>query len=375
MQFSHKGKICSFLLVQVPLTFGFVGVFHQDVQAAPVRQGRQVALLQIDRSVALGNRAKPPTVVLVPGHGVNISFIPTGEIIEKIWLDNPQYATLDVDGCLESQHSGRKCDSPGAQVVHLRRIVDLNFPGLHSTPDTTLTVVTRDASSGSRSSNRSVYTFRVAKGSGVPRYSVIEIVSGQGRTAANGANVVNLANNSAGNSEVSSVSYETLATGMQVALAQGILQYRSNLWYRINDFLLRLKAGTPLQMAMGLSGLNERIVSRLRDLGTGNGLDRSPMVPSAPVYSEPDAVYRQAYPAVPSTSRRRSIPVSVPVYQAPQQVPVYSPVYQAPQQVPIYSPVNIAPVYQTPRLVPPVVTPYRSGTAGMTTPPFVPAAY
>jgi len=70
-----------------------------------------------------------PTIALAQGQGVTITFIPTNRIIEKVWLDNPAWVTLDADGCLEGLGSS-KCEQSGATSIHLRRIAPLPIPGL-----------------------------------------------------------------------------------------------------------------------------------------------------------------------------------------------------------------------------------------------------
>lgn len=241
-------------------------VFAAFPQTTLAQERQQfTALRRIDRPEAMGAKAKPPTLALVPGYGLNISFIPTGETIEKIWLDNPQYATLDVDGCLEDLPRSRQCDRPGAQIVHLRRIRDLRFPGLYPTTSTLLTVITNSGQ------QRNVYTFRLIKGQGNPNYITVEVVP-----TSSYSNNITLSNNISQNN--SSIGYNTIATGVQVALAQGILQPRSRLWYRIDSFLLRLKAGTPLQTAATLSGLSDKVVLRLHNLSISNGVNSRPQV-------------------------------------------------------------------------------------------------
>lgn len=290
------------------------------------------ALRRINQEEAVGGKATPPTLALVPGYGLNISFIPTGETIEKIWLDNPQYATLDVDGCLEDLPRDRKCSRPGAQIVHLRRIRDLKFPGLYATGGTLLTVVTN---SGSK---RNVYTFRIMKGEGTPTYNTVEIVPSSGYS-----NNISL--------DDSSISYNTISTGVQVALAQGLIQNRSKLWYRIDNFLLRLQAGTPLPTAAALSGLSEAIVLRLHSLGRGLGVNNAPLSPT-PSYQIPQIPNYQntGYPPTYQTPAR-------PAYRVPsvnQPIPVQTPVYQPPQ-TPNYP---LPPVYQAPVLPTPTYPTY-----------------
>ena len=118
---------------------------------------------QITQQVATGNNSPSiPKIELSPGYGVNISFIKSGEIIEKGWLDNPTFASLDVDGCLSIE--GRECDKEGATVIHLRRIRPLKVTQLPSSNTSLLTVI------ASGKSGRKVYLFKVVMGDKTPTF-------------------------------------------------------------------------------------------------------------------------------------------------------------------------------------------------------------
>jgi hypothetical protein len=107
------------------------------VNAVEIRNG----VKQVSQDIATGNTSqKIPQIELSPGYGVNISFIKSGEIVKKVWLDNPAIASLDVDGCLTGL--SRQCEQSGATVIHLRNINKLKLPQLPSTNTSLLTVVT-----------------------------------------------------------------------------------------------------------------------------------------------------------------------------------------------------------------------------------------
>ena len=125
---------------------------------------------QISQEIATGNSNQQiPQIKLSPGYGVNISFIKRGEIIEKVWLDNPAIASLDVDGCLSGL--GKECNSnDGATVVHLRKIKALKFKQLPSSNSSLLTVITKG------NSQRRIYLFRVSVGYEASTFHTIEII-------------------------------------------------------------------------------------------------------------------------------------------------------------------------------------------------------
>jgi hypothetical protein len=71
------------------ISFPFVNL--PVVNAVEIRQ----VVKQISQDIATGNSSqKIPQIELSPGYGVNISFIKSGEIIEKVWLDNPSFVSL-----------------------------------------------------------------------------------------------------------------------------------------------------------------------------------------------------------------------------------------------------------------------------------------
>ena len=124
---------------------------------------------QITTQVATGNSKKSiPKIELSPGYGVNISFIKSDEIVEKVWLDNPTFASLDVDGCLSVE--GRECDKEGATVIHLRQIKPLNVRQLPFSNTSLLTVIAKGQS------GRKVYLFKVGMGNTTPTYHTLEII-------------------------------------------------------------------------------------------------------------------------------------------------------------------------------------------------------
>ncbi len=126
---------------------------------------RKVAASQVT-----GETAQLQTVKVWNGHGVSISFYRTGEIIKKIWLDDPSKFVFDVDGCLEGL--GRCSQkSTGAGLIHIRRIEKVKIPGLpQATHGAHMTVITESGST------RKSYHFRIVPGSGKPEYSQIEII-------------------------------------------------------------------------------------------------------------------------------------------------------------------------------------------------------
>lgn len=129
---------------------------------------RTVCVFTISSLFSFGSiaQANPGSQILklYPGHGITLSFRAIGETVHKTWLDDPSQVTLDFDdpNCLSAAEK-RTC---AAQVLHLRRINRLSFPGLPQTSTTALTIVT----------NRNIYRFELTfPNSGTPTTDIINV--------------------------------------------------------------------------------------------------------------------------------------------------------------------------------------------------------
>jgi hypothetical protein len=116
-----------------------------------------------------------PTIDIWYQQGTNLSFIPSGETIRKVWLNDPSQVTIDFDGqmCMQfgQDHNTNlgDCKNSAANVLQLRRIEKINIPGLTNSNNTLLTVVTENQS------KIKLYTFRVIYGEGSPEYHTLAI--------------------------------------------------------------------------------------------------------------------------------------------------------------------------------------------------------
>ncbi|MEA5564531.1 hypothetical protein [Anabaena sp. UHCC 0399] len=140
--------------------------------------GRATANNAVLRSIfscqAQGLGGVVPTIKVWYQQGTNLSFIPAGETIRKVWLNDPSQVILDFDGpmCMQfGQESGATgdCKNSGANVIQLRRIAKLKIPGLPNTNNTLLTVIT-DAQGQPK-----LYTFRVLYGNEEPEYHTLAV--------------------------------------------------------------------------------------------------------------------------------------------------------------------------------------------------------
>ncbi|WP_392531306.1 hypothetical protein [Nostoc sp. C117] len=141
--------------------------------------GRAIANNAVLRSMfscqAQGLGGVIPTLNVSYQQGTNLSFIPSGEVIKKVWLNDPSQVTIDFDGPVCMQFGAKPntntgdCKNSAANVIQLRRIPKLNIPGLPTTSNTLLTVVTEGQG------QNKLYTFRVIYEQNSPDYHTLAI--------------------------------------------------------------------------------------------------------------------------------------------------------------------------------------------------------
>ncbi len=139
--------------------------------------GRAVAENAVLRSIfscqAQGLSGVVPSIKIWYQQGTNLSFLPSGEKIKKVWLNDPSQVTVDFDGpmCMQfgQGDSTGDCQNSSANVIQLRRIKKLAIPGVPDTKNTLLTVITESPE------NTKLYTFRILYGSGNPEYHTLAV--------------------------------------------------------------------------------------------------------------------------------------------------------------------------------------------------------
>jgi len=182
-----------------------------------------------------------PTIGLAIGMGVTITFIPTNRIIEKVWLDNPAWVTLDADGCLEGLGSS-KCEQSGATSIHLRRIAPLPIPGLPKIESSLLSVVSRDPQG-----DLSISTFKLVAGAtGQPSVVMVFDEINQLKSA---------------------IDITAVRRGRDVAIAQGLMHEGDALCQKIDQFL-NLFPTQSVDVAARRVGISQALIQRLSELGS-----------------------------------------------------------------------------------------------------------
>jgi hypothetical protein len=186
-------------------------------------------------------------VSLYRGQGITLNFRPTGETIQRAWLDDPSQTTLDFDDANCSTSDTEGC---AASVIHLRRIEPINFPGLPTASTTSLTVLT----------NNGLYSFRLTfPDSGSPSYSVLNIQP-------ESTNVAGADSSSTVAPMTQSEGLATIEQGLNIALEKGLIATDDSLWQRTQTFLSLMREGLSSQVAARQSGVSQDLIIRLAEM-------------------------------------------------------------------------------------------------------------
>ena len=201
------------------------------------------------RKVLTSENTQPIPVNIAPGYGVNINFAAANEVIEKVWLDNPSFVTLDVDGCLTGL-GDNNCQQSSANVIHLRRIETLNIPGIPFSNSALMTVITRNSNGTNQ-----LYLFKINRVN-QPEYLVIEMV----RSFATPERV-------ASRPIIDYFLVAAIQGGIRRAERENLLDSSSDLKQRLNKFLQLLKEGNDVEVAAINAGISLALVEELKQLG------------------------------------------------------------------------------------------------------------
>ena len=213
--------------------------------SAPVPAIAVPIIHQISQTQAQGLVGNGAHITVWSGAGTNIDFTRTGETIYRAWLDDPSRLTIDFDGDLQGERGG------GASLIHLRRVTGISFPNLPSTQTTLLTVVTQS------SYGRKVYLFNVGYGSGEPQYASV-VIAPEG---------TNLTGSGLQMADSRTANWRDVERGLQRAVTQGLIESNSPVIRRTQEFLARVRNGTPVARAVTESNVSMALISRLAEMG------------------------------------------------------------------------------------------------------------
>ncbi len=193
---------------------------------------------------------QPVQVPLASNSGVSINFASSGETIQKVWLDNPSFVTIDADGCLADLPSSGNCQGNTASLLYLRRIEDLSIPGLPPTNHSLLTVVTETQG------QKNVYLFRIVKAKS-PSLLVFEVVPNRPQNP----------HQQTPSNEPTVITTARITNGYKKAIAQQLLSEDGVLAQKINQFIGYLESGQSKAEAAQKVGISQPIVNKLEALG------------------------------------------------------------------------------------------------------------
>jgi hypothetical protein len=178
------------------------------------------------------------TLLICEGYGLNISFIPTGELVKRAWLDDPSKVTLDFDAPLEST---------GAKIIHLKRIEPLDFPNLPEGPATLLSVVTETPSG-----DRNLYHFRIAYGFGVPEYYTLTIYPDTRPLPLIDIGLVGI-----------QATLDDVEKGLRIAESKRLVKSSDTIWVRVQNFIYLVRGGESILNAAERAEISMSLVIKL----------------------------------------------------------------------------------------------------------------
>ena len=232
--------------------FFFWLIFFSSAVVLMNQKPTRASVTQITVQQAQGLSGQIVNLQIPNRDGLNINFIPSGDIIEKVWIDSPTAFSLDVDGCLTHLNpvstgaaQGANSCSNGAQVLHLKQ-------GKHPR-ETLLTAVGKSYSN----SSRHVYLFKLVPVDYVENYSV-----DVGGNYPIGTKTYELYTTAASN-------YQILSRGAAIATQNHYLRPNGKIYQNIQTFLGLVRSGTPIENAAAQSGLSMKLVNSLKELGEG----------------------------------------------------------------------------------------------------------
>ncbi len=203
----------------------------------------------IKQTQASGQGAILQTINVWNGHGVAISFYEIGEIIKKVWLDDPSQILIDTDGCLEGLDEN--CPKGGAGLIHLRRINRVNIPGLPQASTTLLTVITQ-----SSTGERKAYSFRLATSNGTPKYSQVVIANDVAKKQTTPKPQLQ-------SLVKTQQTINKIRSGIVVAIKNKWINYQDELYQRLQKLISHLQAGDDISTAAKAASVSEELVNKL----------------------------------------------------------------------------------------------------------------
>ncbi|MGB5714458.1 MAG: hypothetical protein WBM44_26530 [Waterburya sp.] len=210
-------------------------------------------MINLFSSVAYAQSEKQPkNINLGFNEGVTLSLSGSDEVICKAWLDNPTFATVDILGMIAGWEN---CDQGTAQILHIKRNLDLKLKHIPVTNKSLLTLVTKDKVT----EQTKFHFYRIVKQSSTSNRLITVASAPTPQTVVNRRSLIN--------SPVSkfNLSPEQLAERVDAAILK--VKVKQSLPKASLDPLVRfsslLKLGSPEHSALAMSGTSENLVREI----------------------------------------------------------------------------------------------------------------
>jgi hypothetical protein len=192
------------------------------------------------------------------GYGLNINFIPTGQIIQKVWLDDPSRITLSFDGQLCQPINEQNCTNKGATVIHLKQIEKIEFPNIpqSATGATLLTIITEG------NLGRNLYQFKVRPAFGEPEYTTVNIKRLPPPASSSLRSPLPLSESLSRLNESQKLA-NVIHTGLVIAIRNGAIERRTQQWEKAKRAMNLIREGATLKQAANNSNIELSFLDQL----------------------------------------------------------------------------------------------------------------
>jgi hypothetical protein len=244
----------------------------------------QTAVQNVGAETAQGTyQTSVQRVVIGNTQGVTLSWLQTGETLQRVWLDDPSRVVVDFDGCLPSAllnsgEGGNSTDQCGdAQVMRVRQLNQrIEFP-VNVTASrgnlVSLTVVTTNPAG-----QRKIYQFQLVLTGSAPPISLINIIPAPALAPAQLTSV---------SQEYQQTILRQLSQGLAYAEASKLIDTGSPAYTQLRQAIALMQQGTPFAQAVQQSNVPNALIDRIRSYGRTQSTPSSTLTPSAPLPAMP----------------------------------------------------------------------------------------
>jgi hypothetical protein len=239
----------------------------------------QTAVISVSAQTAQGTYETPVyEITLGTSQGVNLSFLKTGETIQRVWLNDPSWVVIDFDGCLSNNQSDADsgCTGNTASIIHVRQLSErINFPGVAVSGNghtAFLTVITNAAGASK------IYQFQLVLGGSTPPYSLVEILPPPPPSR---SQIVSLTQ------QYQQRILRQLSQGLAYVEASGLIDESSVQYSNVRKLIALMQSGTAYEDAMKQSNTDSDLVDRLRYYGNEDIRSAQPRTGQSPAGAAP----------------------------------------------------------------------------------------